>query len=157
MSVSSVLIGLQASHKDGRGVTASAFLQPLNIDSTEVEYTHADGGEWAAGMVCFRIVRFSAFSHVDNSVDAGAQFEAFFQGITDAFVAVGRFLDQRPAAVTDHLRSIGLSLQLFVSVYMDQDQMELDFPYQFLAACGSHKLKICLISNDISAADLIAS
>ena len=38
MSVGSVLIGLQASRKDGRGVTSGEFLAPLNIKRGEVEH-----------------------------------------------------------------------------------------------------------------------
>ena len=71
MSVGSVLIGLQASRNDGRGVTSEEFLAPLNIESGEVEATRADGGAWASGMVYFAVVRFSAFVHVDTTADAG--------------------------------------------------------------------------------------
>ena len=48
MSVGSVLIGLQASRRDGLGVTSGEFLVPLNIQPSEVEATSADGGSWAA-------------------------------------------------------------------------------------------------------------
>jgi len=53
MSVGSVLIALQASHRDGQGVTSGEFLKPLNIKPGEVEATRADGGAWASGMVYF--------------------------------------------------------------------------------------------------------
>jgi len=45
MSVGSVLIGLQASRTDGRGVTSGEFLAPLKIHPGEVATTQADGGE----------------------------------------------------------------------------------------------------------------
>jgi len=157
MSVGSVLIGLQASRKDGRGVTSAEFLDPLRIRPGEVEATQADGGAWASGMVYFAVVRFSAFAHVDTTTDAGAQSEAFFAGIVEAFRATGRFLDQRSPAVTSALRTAGLSLRLFVEIRMDQDQMELEFPPELLAACGRHGLGIYLISNDIPAAEVLAA
>ncbi len=157
MSVASVLIGLQASRKDGRGVTADEFLVPLDIQPNEVEATRADGGPWESGMVYFAVVRYSAFSHVDTSADAGAQSEAFFAGTIEAFRMAGRFLDRRSPQITAKMRDNGLSLRLFVDVRMDEDQMELEFPPQFLAACGRHSLGVYVISNDIPAAEVLAA
>jgi hypothetical protein len=155
MAVGSVLIGLQASRGDGRGVTSAEFLDPLNIQPGDVEATRADGGAWASGMIHFAIVRYSAFAHIDTSADAGAQSEAFFAGVVAAFRAAARFLDERPASVTAAIRAAGLSLRLFVDVWMDQDQMELELPPELLAACGRHGLGAYVISNDISAAEAL--
>ena len=157
MSVGSVLIGLQASRQDGRGVTSDEFLAPLDIQTEVIEATSADDGAWASGMVYFGVVRHSAFVHVDTSKDAGAQSEAFHQGVIEAFRVAGRFLDRRRPEITESLRASGLSLRLFVDVRMDQDQMELEFPPEFLAACGRHGLGVYLISNDISAAEILAA
>src|SRR5262245_24674236 len=126
MSVGSVLIGLQASRQDGRGVTSEEFLAPLNIQPGEVEATRADGGPWASGMVYFAIVRFSTFAEAGDSADPGAPVTAFFAQVVQAFQAVGQFLDRRLPKVTAALRAAGLSLRLFVEVRMDQDQMELE-------------------------------
>lgn len=147
MSVGSVLIGLQASGRRD-GVTAAEFLDPLAIQPSEVEGTRADGGAWASGMVYFAVVRYGGFAHVDTSADAGAQSDAFHADVVEAFRAAGRFLDRRSPAVTAAMRAAGLSLRLFVEVRMDQDQMELDFPPELLAACGRHSLGVYVISND---------
>ena len=53
------------------------------------------------------------------------------------------------------MRSCGLSLRLFIEVRMDQDQMELEFPPEFLAACGRHGLGLYVISNDVPAAEFL--
>lgn len=156
MSVGSVFIGLQASRRDGAGVTTDEFLSPLGIQTGEVEATRADGPAWSSGMVCFAIVRLSGFSHIDTSEDAGAHIEAFYMGTVDAFRQAGRFLDKRSPAITAAMRRGGLSLRLFVDVHMDQDQMELEFPPELLAACGQHHLGIYVISNDIPAAEILA-
>jgi len=121
---------------DGRGVTSAEFLEPLNIQPGEAEATHADGGVWASGVIYLAIIRLSAFAHIDTSADAGAQSEAFFASIVEAFRGSARFLDRRPPSVTAALRAAGLSLCLFVDVRMDQDQMELELPSELLAACG---------------------
>jgi hypothetical protein len=157
MAVGSVLIGLQASRRDGRGVTSAEFLDPLSIQPGEVEATRADGGAWASGMIYFAVVRYSAFTHIDTSADAGAQSEAFFAGVVAAFRDAARFLDQRQPSATAAMRAAGLSLRLFVDVRMDQDQMELELPAELLAACGRHGLGVYLISNDISAAEVLMS
>ena len=151
MSVGSVLLGLQASRGDSQGVATDEFLAPLAIRPGEVEATRADGGAWASGMVYFAVVRYSDFAHVDKSADAGAQSIAFEAGIAEAFQKAGRFLDRRPPAVTEAMRASGLSLRLFVEVRMDQDQMELEFPPDLLAACGRHAVGVYVISNDIPA------
>src|SRR5205823_958935 len=104
MSVGSVLIGLQASRHDGRGVTADEFLAPLDIRPGEVEAARADGGAWASGMVYFAVVRYSGFAHVDKSADPGAQSEAFYTGVVEAFRAAARFLDHRSPTVTASMR-----------------------------------------------------
>jgi hypothetical protein len=151
MSVGSVLIALQASRKDGRGVRADEFLEPLYIQPGEVEATAADRGVWSSGMVYIAVVRYSSFGNVDDSVDAGAQSEAFERGIAEGFRIAGRFLDRRHPEITAGMRAAGLSLRLFVEVRMDQDQMELEFPAEFLAQCGRHGLSLYVISNDIPA------
>jgi hypothetical protein len=46
------------------------------------------------------------------------------------------------------MKSSGLSLRLFIEIQMDQDQMELNFPTELLAACTLHGLGIHVISND---------
>ena len=148
MAVGSVLIALQASSKTGQGVTTAEFLTPLAIQPHEAEGTRADGGAWASGLVYFKVVRNSDFDHVDKSDDAGAQSEAFFQGVDAAFRAVGQFFDQRSPDVTTAMREAGLSLQLFIEIRMDQDQMELELPSELLVACGRHRLGVHVISND---------
>jgi hypothetical protein len=157
MSIGSVLIGLQASREDGRGVTTAEFLAPLNIRTDEVDAVRADGGSWGSGMFYLAVVRFSGFAHIDTAADAGAQSEAFYAGVVEGFRNAGRFLDRRPPEVTAAMRAAGLSLRLFVDVRMDDDQMELEFPPEFLAACSRHGLGVYLISNDIPAAEVLAA
>jgi hypothetical protein len=156
MSVGSVLIGLQASRSDSRGVTTAEFIAPLAIRPGEVEDTVADGGVWTSGMVYFAVVRHSDFDHVDKTADAGAQSEAFFAGVMEAFRAAGQFLDRRSPETIAAMRSAGLSLRILVEVRMDQDQIALEFPPNLLAACGRHGLSMYIISNDIPAHEVLA-
>lgn len=151
MAVGSVLIGLQASRKDGRGVTSEEFLTPLNIQPGEVDTTRADGGAWASGMVYFAVVRHSDFAHVDTSSDAGARSAAFFAAVIEAFRSAARFLDRRCPEITAEMQVAGLSLRLFIEVRMNQDQMELELPAELFVACGRHALGAYVISNDIPA------
>lgn len=157
MSVGSVLIALQASRSDGRSVTTAEFITPLAIQTGEVEALRADEGPWASGLVYFAVIRYSDFDHVDKAGDAGAQSEAFFSGVVEAFQAVARFLDQRPVDVFSKMRANGLSIRIFVEVRMNQDQMELELPSEFLAACGRHGLGFNVISNDVPASEVWAA
>lgn len=70
--------------------------------------------------------------------DAGAKSEAFFVDVVEAFRGGARFLDQRPSSITVGMRATGLSPRLFVDISMDQNQEELKFPPEILAACGRH-------------------
>jgi hypothetical protein len=154
MSVGSILIGLQASRDDGEGVATSEFLTPLAVRPGEVQAVTADGGAWAAGMVYLAVVRYSDFDHIDTAADAGAQSETFFAGSVEAFRAAGRFLDRRSPETTVAMRAAGLTLRIYVDVRMDDNQTELEFPPEFLAACGRHGLGVYVISNDIPAAEV---
>jgi hypothetical protein len=157
MSVGSILIGLQASRRDGENIPTAVFLTPFAIKPGEVESAVADAGEEAGGMIYFAVVRHSDFAHVDKSADAGAQSEAFFSGIGNAFRATARFLDQRSPAITASIRGAGVALRIFIEIRMDQDQMELELPCEFLAACGRHGLGVYVISNDIPAGEVWAA
>jgi len=136
-------------------VTSAEFLEPLNIQPNEVECVQANAGSWAAGLVYFASIRYGAFAHIDTSADAGAYSEAFFAAVIEAFRVAAQFLDQRPPSITAGMRAAGLSLRLFVDVRMDQDQMELEFPPEILAACGRHGLCLYVIFNDIPAAEVL--
>jgi hypothetical protein len=138
-------------------VTSGDFLRPLGIQAAEVVDTVADRGEWAAGMVYFAVIRFSDFANVDTSTDAGAQFEAFFAAIVEAFRKTGQFLDRRSPEITAAMRASGHSLRIFVDIRMDVDQMELELPPELLAACGRHSLGVYIISNDIPADEVLAA
>ena len=148
MSVGSVMIGLQASRGDGRGVKGKEFISPLNIRPGEVEFTRTNGRAWESGMVWFSVLRLSDFDFVDKSTDAGAQSEAFDFAIEEAFRSAARFLDQRPPEIINTIRAAGMTLQIFIEIRMDQDQMELKFPAEFISACGRHQLGVYIISND---------
>lgn len=155
--VGAVFIALQAWRRDGRGVTSAEFLERLNIRPGEVKGLHADGGTWATGLVCLGIIRYSAFAHVDTSADPGARSEDFHAGVMEAFRGAAQFLDRRPPSATAGMRAAGLSLRLFVDVRMDQDQMELEFPPELLAACVRHGLGVYVISNDIPVGEVLAA
>jgi len=121
---------------------------PQDLERLLVSRQHAGDVE---GMVAL----FESDAVIDSSdgrlTRGRAAIEAFFAGVVEAFRAAGRFLDRRQPEVTAGLRTAGLSLRLLVEVRMDQDQMELEFPPELLAACGRHGLGVYVISNDIAA------
>jgi len=97
----------------------------------------------ANGLVYFAIIRYSAFAHVDTSVDAGAPSEAFFAGVVEAFRVAAPV--PRPETAKHHRRHA--CSQVFLDVSMVQDQMQLEAP-EILAACGRHGLGVYAISNN---------
>ena len=59
MAIGSVLVAIQASFDDGRGVSPEDFIAPLNItDQDGVGQTAATAEEWQAGLVEFGLVTF---------------------------------------------------------------------------------------------------
>ncbi len=150
MAVGSVQICLTGSFRDDRGVTTERFLTPLNIQpDEEVESSRADGGKWQSGVVYFPVTRLRDFATAEEPS------EAFFAQLKQRLLAIARFLDNRPPAVTVALRSSGMELRLIIDVWMDQDQMELELPPELLAACSRHGLPVYIISNDFSAAEVL--
>ena len=155
MGMFSLMIMLQSSSIDTRGVTYSEFVEPLKlvpedpIESTE--YADAPTDRYRAANVIFPIIRLSAFDH------AAEPYEAFGAAVQELLASITQFLDQRPTHVFDNLRDRGLKLRIFIEPRIDQDQMEFAFPVDFLAACARQKLGVYLITNDISAAEAIAA
>ena len=148
--VGSILIALQASFPDGREVASNDFIAPLAIgESDGVEATQAEGGEWSSGMVYFPVTRLSTFARETEP------HEAFAAGVHRALLTAAAFLDRRSADAMNKLRSKGLSLRLFIDVRMDQAQMELVLPPEFMAACGRHRLGVFVISNDVPAGEAL--
>lgn len=114
--VGSVLIALQASFNDGRGVSTSDFLAPLKIDEQdEIESTRANGGAWASGLVTFPIARLSTFAKEDEP------HEALAAEVRRALLMAAAFLNRRPKEAIADLRRNGLSLRMFIDVWMNQD------------------------------------
>lgn len=148
MTVSQVLIGLQASRADGRGITRDEFIVPWMIERGEVEFASATGAPWRSGMLTLAVIRYEDFERVDDATDAGAASSAFLADLMAKFREAARFLERRTPEMTAALRASGMSLRIFVEVRMNEDQMDIEFPPEFLAACGRHSLGVYLITND---------
>jgi hypothetical protein len=150
MAVGSLFIALQASHKDGRVIQDAEFFEPLKTDAADaVAEAISRNRRWGSALVVFPIVRLRDFGAMEEPTEAmNAHIKRVFQMVAD-------FLNRRPTDVFESFRRFGLDVKLFVDVWMNQDQMEVEFPPELIAACGRQRLSMFVMSNDISAEEAL--
>jgi hypothetical protein len=88
------------------------------------------------------------FAHVDVTTDAGARSEAFAAAVHDELVLAAEWLARQPPPLFAELRAAGRRTDVFVGGWIDQDQFDLEFPPEFLQACGALGLTISICTND---------
>jgi len=74
--------------------------------------------------------------------------EIFVASIEAAFTRITNWLNQRSIEKLNDLRSNGVKIDIFIGLWIDNDQFDLQLPPAFLSACGRLDLKIDIISNN---------
>jgi len=74
--------------------------------------------------------------------------EAFAEAVRQGLVRGAGGIESRRAGAFEQCRAAGLELDVFVGGWIDQDQMDLVLPSQFLRACGNAGLAISIVTND---------
>jgi hypothetical protein len=143
MAVQQIDISLIASHGDGRPVTSNEFIRPLApTDSDGLLRVVADRGKWASGLVEF--VRTDDVKEAYKDADEPS--DAFAKDLARSLGRIAAWLGRRTVALRKMAKS-GLDPTLIVSMWIDQDQMDLVLPPDLLRACGEGGVRIQLITN----------
>lgn len=131
MGTLAVTFEFQAYRYDAPPITDAEFLTPLAIAPGEVEAAWSWKERWGGAGV--RI----ATARSEHPV-ADAEFDNW---AAEAFGAVVRFLNGRPAGVYDRLRAAGLvNMRLAADVVYVGDFPIVDWPPEMYAACRQHDI-----------------
>jgi len=139
---------LLAHFPDGRAIHPADFIEPLALRPEDRLVEVFPGGKNGGSA---RIV----FLDLDVTK---LDIEDYEQGWSDLYLPVQEYvadwLALRPLEVFEEMRAGGLVVELFVSIEMDQNQMDFLFSPRLLYECGRKNLRIYLITNDIPASAL---
>ena len=143
------MLGCSRSDRSGDNITAEAFVGMLSISAEDaVKSTYSSMGRWRSSSVELPPVLLSDFEAAEEPI------EAYTAALRLHLLSVAAFLGRQSSSTFDLFREAGLHVYIFLEVRMDQDQMQLNLPVEFLASCARLGLGIEMISNDISMAEL---
>lgn len=133
-----IYVALVAQRVDGGVITTGDFLDRLAINGLEASPCSGRGG--AAKVLFFQM----HFEHSDD-VEASNKFE---QTLKDELRRVRDWLLGHDVELFQSFVESGLVLDMIVSTWIDQDQVDLEFDPGFLRACGERSVGLTIISND---------
>jgi hypothetical protein len=143
MAIQGVNVSLRAYHREWGKVGSGDFIRSLQItDSDLIVEAQSDVGSSKMAVVALVETQISDYSASPEP------YEAFAEAIKSKLGHVATWLDKRPLEGFDRARQEGLTVDLLVELWINDDQMELSFPSSFLAACGRLGLNIEMITND---------
>ena len=74
--------------------------------------------------------------------------EEFAARVRRGLQQAAKWLDSVPSGALDRWRAEGLTADVFVGGWLDNEQFDLNFPSEFLLACGRLGLPISICTND---------
>ena len=142
MSVQSVHVSFRAWYRNGTNVSQEEFLDALKVETSEgIIEALADRGKWKTALIIFGDRQVSDFRG-DPEPD-----ESFMSAAKSDLETLGRWVGKRRNQLSA-MKAKGLTLDVYVGLTIDQDQMEFVFPPTFLLECGQLGLEIQIITNE---------
>ena len=74
--------------------------------------------------------------------------EAFVEALNAALLRGAEWLARQSPEVFESWRAAGFITDLFIGAWIEEDQLDLDLPPEFLTACGRLGLTISICTND---------
>ncbi len=142
MAVQGISVSLRGHYGDGRNVTAAQFLDPLQLARSEkIVEAVADRGKWKSALVVLSRRRVADYK------DVAEPHEALAAAMQSDFEQAARWLEGHHAGI-ETMRREGLTVDLFLDLWIDEDQLELSYPSSLLLTCGRLGLRIEMVTND---------
>ncbi len=144
MSVEGIQISLRGWYSDDRRVSAQHFTLPLRAFEKDPQIVTISQGKrvgQAALIVLFR-------SDAADTAPVPEDGETLDEVISIALSRIGSWLNERSPEVFHLLRADGLKIDLFIGLWITNDQLDLALPPELLTACGERGISIEIISND---------
>jgi hypothetical protein len=138
MAVDNITVSLRVWHRTGAQVPKAEFIGKLSFkDADFVKKNKKDNST-------VKLLSLVA----DDFSEAEEQSEAFAEAIKNHMLQAAEWLATQSPEVFAALRANGYITDICVTAWIDSDQMDLDFPPEFLRECGLHGLAISIITND---------
>jgi hypothetical protein len=132
---------LLASNPEGKSFTGEQFVSALKADVSKC-VVGGSGRKWESA-------RISAFTLLHEAFkDAAEPSEAYANALRAGFIDFSNWLATLSSDSCDALRDDGMKLVVLIDIWMDQDQMELEFPPGLLIQLARLRLPLELVSND---------
>jgi hypothetical protein len=139
--VNSVKVTLVGSHKRDGTIIPEDLVGAFRSDFSQFK-PFGSGGRWqSAGFLVFDRNLKDFQNHSEPS-------EGFFQSLRGALVSFAQWLSTVPLEVAETLQRNDFEVQVVIDLWMDQNQMEFDFPWELMSEMGRLKFPMKMISND---------
>jgi hypothetical protein len=132
---------LSAWYQDGRGLPVTRLVELLGVPTIEHAVVgHGNPGQ-SARIILIELE--SATFHADSDPS-----EAFAASLGASFTSACHFLSSIPANATQRVREAGIQLDLFIEIWMDNNQLDLELPSTFMGELARLRLPLKILSND---------
>ena len=139
MSNESISVSLHASWApQSRLVKKSDFIDQLKMP---VDNPYEEVAEAAGAMD-------SWVELISAGIESFDSHKAFADFIASKFAEISVWLDARAQEDFHRMKVSGLSIRLFINLWISQDQFDLQLPPELLSACARLAIPIKLWSND---------
>ena len=102
----------------------------------------AGRGRWASALIVFADLKAADYS------GSAEPWEDFSAAVLAKLDGVAIWLDRQPPASFQQMRRGGLTVDLFLALWIDDNQVDLSLPASLLLSCGRLGLDIVMVSND---------
>jgi hypothetical protein len=141
MAVEWMQVALVVSHPDGAVVTKDELASLDPEEGGLALRVVADRSKWQSALVL--LLREDIEAHASDAEPS----EAFARAVAIGFESAARWIAPRAAKIRA-LAAAGLRLRVIATGWIDHDQLDLDLPPAFLAACAEAGLAFQLVTNE---------
>ena len=139
--IQQISVSIRGWHADGRAISTAQFLEILQIQKSDQQVV-GQGQPWQAARIILSDLDFTAFNGESEPS------EAFAKSLNTSLLAAYHLLACIPGIVVQNCIDFALLTDCFVEVRMDSNQLDLDFPPDFLKELSRLKLSLSIISNN---------
>jgi hypothetical protein len=139
--IHNIKVTIVGSHEEDGTILPSDIMEAFSTEFSEFE-AFGMGGKWhSAGFILFWLT-------LKDFDDKAEPSEAFMQSMRARIMSLAVWLSSVPTESAQKLVRRKFVVQLVIDLFIDQNQMDLDLPWELLREAGRLKLPIKIVSND---------
>lgn len=142
MAIQNINISLRAL-KTGTALSAADFISQLNILESDKIIEMSEGG--IAGQSAYVDFLNSQISDYLNYEEPDVEIQ---NEIQQTLNYIADWIKQRPIEIWQNFAESQLKVEIFIDVYIDQNQFEIELTPDFLLICSQNKIGLGIITND---------